>query len=96
MDAYLATDYILLAADYAQTRSISESCHSGGVFRESNPLLGSCPSMGRVNAHFAGSAIALYALSETLEPRYRKAFLIGVGLLESAVVAHNLKIGIKF
>ena len=107
MDALLTTDYTLLAADYTQTRQIAQECAAphwgknadGDVliqprYNEMNPMLGKCPSKSRVNAYFGASALVIYELSETLDPRYRKAFLIGAGVWEGYWVGHNLRLGI--
>ena len=94
MDALLNTDYALLATDYMQTRTITENCHDGGII-ELNPLLGRCPSLAKTNEYFAASTAAFFYLSETLKPEYRKAFLIGVGMLEASAVAHNVRLGVN-
>lgn len=93
MDTLLTTDYVLLAVDYTQTRNISEHCKQYDRY-ETNMILGKCPSSNQVTTYFAASGLVTYLLADTLEPRYRTAFLIGLGILESSVVAHNLSIGI--
>ena len=95
MDALLAADYTLLGIDWAQTRDISQNCKVGGGFFETNPLIGHCPSMNRVNGYFALSFVGVYELADTLEPRYRDAFLYGLGALELSVTTHNAHIGLQ-
>ena len=94
MDALLTTDYALLATDYMQTRTIAENCSAGRTI-ELNPLLGRCPSLAKTTEYFAASAAAIFYLAETLKPEYRKAFLIGVGILEASAVAHNVRLGVN-
>jgi hypothetical protein len=94
MDALLIADYTLLATDYMQTRTIAESCHDGTTI-ELNPLLGRCPSLVKTTEYFAASTAAFFYLSQTLKPEYRKVFLMGLGILETSAVAHNVRLGIN-
>lgn len=95
MDALLATDYALVGADYLQTRQIAMSCHSGGEFYETDPLLGHCPSMARVNAYFAGYGLVMQQLAAHLHGAYRTAFLISIGAREGTLVRKNILLGVK-
>ena len=53
----------LLVADWGQTRWIAKNPSES---LEKNPLLGSSPSLGRVNAYFATSIIGHAAISYML------------------------------
>ncbi len=96
-DGYLAVSESLLALDWAQTRYIS--AHPDG-YRELNPLLGSHPSIGRVNTHFAGAMLADWAIGNWLRDEFgddpRKTWLIAVSVIEGGIVAHNYRIGARF
>lgn len=96
MDALLVADYSLLAADWSQTMAISENCHHGGTYSEGNMILGRCPGKTKVTEYFAASTAAFFYLSKTLDEPYRSAFLVGVGVVEASVVAHNFRFGVRF
>lgn len=87
----LATALGSLGADWAQTRYIARNPVQ---FHETNPLLGSHPSVGKVNGYFALAAVGTVGISLALPPTYRKVFLGGVTLLEMSVVIRNNSIGI--
>jgi hypothetical protein len=84
--------YALLATtviDWGQTRYISNNKN----FHEDNPFLGSHPSMGRVNTHFALS-LPLGYLFFDYNDDYRKDLLkIGTGV-ELFLVTNNARHGI--
>lgn len=83
----------LLAADWMQTREIAAQPER---FHERNPILGSHPAPGEVDAYFAASAAASWAVAAVL-PRgfWREAFQYGLIGIELGVVAHNQLIGIR-
>lgn len=87
--AFLALDL----ADLGQTRYIARHPEQ---FYEVNPLIGRHPSVGRVDAVFAGEALAHVAISYTLPERFRPAWQYGSIAFEGALVAHNAHIGIRF
>jgi len=97
------TELSLLAAyqvarfvDWRQTLNIAEQRNPDGSYawHETNPLLGRHPSVGRVNTHYAISAIGVAALAHYLPNRYRKPFLTGAVVFEVAIVARNYNLGI--
>ena len=96
-DGYLVASESLLALDWAQTRYISTH---PDTYQELNPLLGSHPSIGRVNTHFAGAMLADWAIGDWLRDEFgddsRKTWLIAVSVVEGSVVAHNYRIGVRF
>jgi hypothetical protein len=95
----------LHAVDWLQTKEISRDCHKAApqiingqwsMDREANPLLGSCPGIGKVNAYFALSGIALYTLAKTLPDGLAKNVVkYGWLTVEGGAVAHNISMGIK-
>lgn len=86
-----AVSSVLLVADWAQTRQIVLNADS---FHETNPVLGTHPSMGRVNAYFATALALNYVIGNSLPTGWRKAWFIGVQSVEANVVQHNLSIGL--
>jgi hypothetical protein len=82
----------LLMVDWLQTRGIATS---NGRFRETNPILGSEPSLGRVNNYFLAS-IALLNLSDYFLPhKYTKLLYQSVSMVEVTAVSRNLQVGVK-
>ena len=77
--------------DWGQTRTIAKNPH---LYHEINPILGRHPSVGRVDAYFAGVIVGGAVVAHLLPGQYRKWFLGGVAVLEIAVTAHNKNIGI--
>ena len=80
-----------LAADWAQTRYIATS----RGYHETNPLLGSHPSVGRVNAYFATSIATTVGLALWMPKTPRLLFLGNMAALEMAVIMRNHSIGIQ-
>ncbi len=81
----------LLMADLGQTHCIADNPQQ---FRERNPIMGSHPSRGKVDAYFAGSAIGLLAVAHFLPLKWRKVWLTGWIILEAGTVIANQSIGI--
>jgi hypothetical protein len=85
----------LLGADWAQTRTISKhplDMNPDGTYAwkaETNPLLGSHPSIGEVNNYFAASMLAHALIASQLPPEIRKWFQYGTIGLEAPVVGRN-------
>lgn len=77
--------------DWAQTRY--GSTHG---FTESNPILGSHPSLGRINTVFAIGLVGNAAVSWVIPKEYRPYFQYGSIALEAYCVGHNARIGVKF
>lgn len=82
----------LLLVDYLQTRQIAKQPE---IYHETNPVLGRHPSLGAVNAYFAGAAIIGYLALDAL-PSDMRSWALGAGIvLELAVTSHNNTIGLK-
>jgi hypothetical protein len=90
---YVASN-VLLLADWSSTRHLVRQFPKGGYY-ENNIILGKHPSMSSVDLYFIGSMIANYYIVDNLSPKVGKWYLTGLIVLESAVVSHNLKIGLK-
>lgn len=92
-DRNLATAALALTVtDWAQTRYLAQHLDR---FHETNPLLGLNPSVGSVNAYFAGAVLGGTVLSYALPARERRWFLGGVVVLELAVTQRSASIGIR-
>ena len=98
-DPWETTDYALagaavaaLAVDWGQTRHIAKNPNR---FIETNPVLGTSPSVGKVDAYFVGSMLGTVALAHVLPSEWRQMFLGGVLALELGVVSQNRSLGIK-
>ena len=89
----------LTAADASQTEYLTrhyQPCAGKEGRYEENPLLGRHPSQLKVAAYFGASAGALIAANEYLPPAYSKALnYVWIGA-EGAVIAHNLRVGVRF
>ncbi len=79
----------LLMLDATQTKAAM----SKPGFRETNPLLGSHPSSGSINKHFAEAGIIHAAVSYLSPTIYRKSWQWGSLFIEGLVVAHNAYLG---
>lgn len=90
-DIQLEAAYLMLhAVDWGQTRTIATS----DEFWETNPILGSHPTVAEVNRYFVATALLHVAITDSLHPRYRplwQKFTIGV---EAGYVGHNINLGI--
>ena len=103
-----ATYLVLLATDWAQTRSFLRSdknCRARQpkldsnltctATTEMNPLLGGHPHKDKVDITILATAIAHVYVASILPANYRKAWqYISIGV-EAGAVAHNYSIGIK-
>ena len=90
----------LTAVDASQTEwnarhyAVTKECSTGRW--EENPILGKHPSQIKVAAYFGASAGALIAANEYLPPAYSKALnYVWIGA-EGSVIAHNLRVGVRF
>ena len=81
----------LLVADWAQTRYIAKNPDQ---FYERNPILGKHPSVGKVNAYFAGAIIGNYLLMDYLSPKNRTLYQAGLISVQIVVVGNNKRIGV--
>jgi len=87
-----AAGVALFVADWLQTRYIADNPQ---VYYEHNPLLGSHPSIGRVNVHFA-TVIAGYLWATSSSGFCNRTCATGVVVLEGTNVLRNFSIGIRF
>lgn len=78
--------------DWAQTRSIAASPRA---FEEKNILLGPHPSRSKVNAYFASTLTAHWAIAYVLPANAKPWFQSATIALELGVVAHNYHIGLS-
>lgn len=93
------TDYALgataiagLVVDWGQTRYIAK--HPDTHF-EKNRILGEHPSVGRVDAYFAGTIAGTLAFANWLSPTNRKILLGTVTAVELVVTNRNRSLGVK-
>ena len=93
------TDYALtgaalasLAVDWGQTRNIAKN---PSRFDEKNRILGTTPSVGRVDAYFVGAMLGTVAVAQLLPQDMRRLFLAGTLSMELSVIDQNRSIGIK-
>jgi hypothetical protein len=87
----------LLVVDWAQTRWIVKHPDpiNGVQHSEGNPLLGSHPSVGRVNNLLAASIIAQAGIAYMLPPEWRRGWQhVWIGI-EAGAVFHNHSVGVK-
>lgn len=94
-DTELAAALTMHALDAIQTRNISESCHTGGRFTETNPVLGACPSKTAVTGYFIGTAALLTAAHYLLPPSYAKWSTRLWLAVEVGAVGNNVAVGVK-
>ena len=87
-----AMSSVMLVADWAQTRQIARNADQ---YRETNPILGEHPSMGRVNTYFATALMLNYVIGRSLDRRWRTAWFVTVQSVEASVVQRNLSIGLE-
>ncbi len=77
--------------DWLQTRYTATHLNS---YRELNPILGSQPSIGRVNSYFIAGAAAHVGISYILPKKLRKPWqYITIGY-QAGAVAKNFNIGV--
>ncbi len=80
-----------LALDWRQTQRIVER---PDLYYETNPLLGSHPNMGAVNRYFATAMLGTAAIYK-YGGEYARPALIGITVLEVAVLIHDRQIGLQ-
>ena len=81
-------------ADWGQTRDIAQQCGSG-TYAETNPIIGRCPSVGRVNTYFFTTALIHAGVATMLPKKYRRLFQVGTLGMEIGYISNNAKIGLK-
>jgi hypothetical protein len=82
----------LLVGDWLTTRNMTQRYNEG--YYERNPLLGSHPSTAQVNRHFMISVPLIFLVADNWESQ-RKNWLMGITVIEAAMVANNLRIGLR-
>jgi hypothetical protein len=82
----------LLVGDWLTTRNMTQRYNEG--YHERNPLLGSHPSTAQVNRHFMISVPLIFLVADNWESQ-RKNWLMGITVIEAAMVANNLRIGLR-
>lgn len=98
-EKWTTTDYTmeaaflgLLVVDYAQTKYIVKHPYE---YHETNPILGNGPSMRRVNAYFALSALTHVGIAYVLPHPYRNYWQVAGCLVELGCVGNNIHCGIR-
>jgi hypothetical protein len=89
----LGTSLTTLAIDWGQTRDLAR--RQEPPFTEANPFLGKHPSVGRVDTYFAFVMAGTVGLSAVLPVTYRRWFLGGLTVLETAVIIDNHRLGLR-
>jgi uncharacterized protein (DUF486 family) len=88
----LAASYLIAhVIDWGQTRYIAQTPDKS---TEYNSILGSHPSMAKVNTYFLLTPVLWYYALDNI-PQYRTAALTVLNLVQIGVVAHNYHVGIK-
>jgi len=83
----LASAFVVtLLIDAAQTRELARQGWVG--FRESNPLLGDRPSVGRVNSYTALAGLGVLGVAAAAPPRWRP-WLLGAAVAVQALTIHG-------
>lgn len=81
-------------ADWGQTRDIAQQCGEGS-YAETNPIIGRCPSIVRVNAYFFTTALLHAGLAKMLPKKYRRMFQVGTLGMQIGYISNNASIGLK-
>lgn len=92
MDAMEITWQALWFADWSQTRQIAKAPES---YFERNKILGAHPSTGNVDAYFAVGAVAHYAITQALPPRWRETWQAVTIVYQAGTVVQNYQIGLQ-
>ena len=85
-----ASYYVLLLADWRQTRQIA----SDPDYYEHNPVLGENPTRSEVDRYFTIGAVAHFAVSRVLPQKYRSWWQYTTLAFQAGTVGHNLQIGL--
>ena len=89
----LGTSLATMAIDWGQTRDLARRPQP--PFTEANPFLGKHPSVGRVDTYFTLVMAGTVGLSAVLPLTYRRWFLGGLTVLETAVIIDNHHLGLR-
>ncbi len=91
-DQALAAAFLTaLWVDAAQTRSLART--GWRDFRETNPLLGSRPNVGRINTYTAAATVATLGVAALLPQKARRWWLASALVVEVGTVAYTMRIG---
>jgi len=94
-DSLWEASYLLThLADWGQTRDIALQCGGGGYY-EMNPIIGSCPSLTRVDTYFIATALLHMGVSRVLPQKYRRFFQGSTMAMELGYITNNASIGLK-
>ena len=88
----LGTALTTLAIDWGQTRDVARRPER---YTEANPILGRHPRVSRVDRYFALSMAGTVGAAAVIPVSYRKWFLGGLTLLETAVIVDNHRMGLR-
>lgn len=89
----LASAFVVtLLIDAAQTRELAR--HGWPGFRESNPLLGDRPSVGRVNGYTAIAGLSVLGAAAALPPKLRPWLLGAAVAVQTFTVAGSVQNGL--
>ena len=100
-DIYRETTYLAIdAIDLAQTHSLARQQYDarytkGYQYIERNPILGEHPSVDRVDAYFALTALAHVGITHLLPAKWRAPWQYVTIGFEGGLVAHNYSIGVS-
>lgn len=78
--------------DWSQTRY---AARQGDAFRETNPVLGDHPSVGRVDGYFAATLAGHVLVTDLLPRSWRSLWQGSTIAVEATIAAHNRAIGVK-
>jgi hypothetical protein len=87
----LATSALAILGDWLTTIDLARRGAS-----ERNPLLGAHPSVGRVNTLLGLAMVGHVAVASQLSPSARKVYLGAVTVIETRMVLHNRRAGLRF
>lgn len=80
-----------IVCDGAQTYRAAAGDWGHGSLMESNPIMGTAPSKGRVVGYFAGAAIANVAVWLVMPERYKSVAPAGVLAMQVDPIATNVR-----
>ena len=90
--AFQLAYYTLHTVDWLQTRYIAKRPEK---YYESNPLIGTHPSIGRVNTYFAVTAVINTLVPYALPKPYRTYWQGGMIGIEAVCIGSNARLGVK-
>ncbi|PYO63159.1 MAG: hypothetical protein DMD49_13775 [Gemmatimonadetes bacterium] len=98
-EAQWQTEHTILAVTSSATITadwlLSADAVRRGTFDEMNPLLGSRPSVGRLNTYNVLVLGGNLAIGRLLPSRFRTLWFTAVASFESAIVLHQYNLGLR-